>query len=149
MALTKLQREFIEHILLCEEEGSHLSDPRWADIHQLNPQAVKDWKKGKEFSRVLELERERRKEQSPGARRTYQWAMEQAVLNYDKARSEAERRQWWKEIVTLTKPEDDASDTIDYSTYSDDDLWALIIERGLESSASQYQAELERIQGES
>jgi len=147
MAVTRLQREFIEHLML-KEQGSALSDAEWGRIVGIDPEVLKGWKKTKEFNIALERERDRWTSLSPMERRTHLWAIEEAVKNYkaaQRAKSDAERRHWWKIVSDLTKPKEDESNTLDYSDYPDEELWRLIEERGLESDALRIESELKGV----
>lgn len=133
MAVTRLQREFIEHLML-KDQGNMLSDAEWARIAGLDPEVCKGWKKTQEFNAALDRETQRWQHLSPFERRTHLWAIEEAVKNYKSAqrsKAEAEKRHWWKLVMDLTAPAKDDGGTIDYSSYSEQDLWHLIEERGL------------------
>jgi hypothetical protein len=147
MAITRLQREFIEHLML-KEQGSALSDAEWGRVVGVDPEVLKGWKKTKEFTTALDRERTRWTSLSPMERRSHLWAIEEAVKNYKTAqssRSDAERRHWWKIVADLTKPKEDECNTLDYSSYPDEELWRLIEERGFESDAARIESELKGV----
>jgi hypothetical protein len=143
MAITRLQREFIEHLML-REQGSGISDAEFGRIIGVDNEVLKGWKKSKGFKAALERERERWKTLSPFERRTHLWAIEEAIKNYTSCKKDnaAEKRHWWKLLMETTKTSAEDTSVIDYSSYTDDDLWNLIEERGLQDEALRIQSEL-------
>jgi hypothetical protein len=133
MPLSKRQREFVEHLLVCEETG--MTDKDWAALMGLSAGTCQEWKKRPDVKDALDAAR---KEYDAGAsvlgRKTFTWALEEAVVNYRKslkADDMREARQWWLTIKNLTEPEARSSARVDYGAWSIEDLGAEVFRRGL------------------
>ena len=131
--LSKRQREFVEHLLVSEETG--MSDREWAELIGVSPATCVAWKRKPDVIDALEAAK---KEYDAGAsvlgRKTFTWALEEAVVNYRKslaADDMREARQWWLTIKNLTEPEARSSARVEYGSWSDEDLQAEVFRRGL------------------
>lgn len=138
MALTKLQREFIEHLIISADTG--LTDARWADLNSIPPNRCQSWKSKPDFQKALATRTaEYEATRSVTKQRTWLWSLEEAVTNYDRAKDGTERRKWW-EIVNKLTAEQEVSNRVDYSEFTDEELWSLIIDRGLDEKTLRIEA---------
>ena len=124
-----------------------MSDKEWAELMGLSPSTCIAWKHKPEVKEALEAAK---KEYDAGAsvlgRKTFTWALEEAVVNYRKslkADDMREARQWWLTIKNLTEPEARSSARVDYSAWSMEDLESEVFRRGL----TEVEAALQNLQG--
>jgi hypothetical protein len=145
--MTKRQREFVEHVVSCEDTG--MTDKEWAGLMGVSPQTCAIWRKKPEIAKAIEdLSKEYDAGSSVLGRRTFVWSLEQMVVNYNRcldgeSSDMREARQWLLQIQKLTEPEARSSARVDYSQWSEADLEAEVFRRGL----TEVEAALEGLQG--
>lgn len=120
MALTKLQREYIDHAVISADSG--ISDIEWCKRVGITPRAVQIWKKDNaEVAAALAAAQKAYDEtNSLYGRKTYIWTLEEAEQSYKvakKAGDSAEARKWWKELNRLAEPVEDSGPRVDYSEW--------------------------------
>lgn len=162
MPITKLQYEFIDHLLVKPESG--LSNNEWAKLHSLHPQTVKFWLQKPEFKAIYESKRKDYEEQvSHTGRRMWQAVAErnyrivkECEEAYTKA-SKTDKPKWMAELRKCNVALQDSVKffatpdvEVDLTGWKDEELWNEIIARGLtggdpwtESSPSSEQSQEE------
>jgi predicted Abi (CAAX) family protease len=110
----------------CKLQGVSL---KWLSRRKNEPQHL-------EFQKAVEAgRRELEDSVDPTALVMRDWALEEAFVQYKKADSSSEKRQWLKQIKEDTAHVDMSGQTIDYSEVSDEDLLNMVMNRGLTPSA--------------
>ena len=143
MPLTKLQQELIEHLLVKADTG--MSDVRWCELLGVPHDTVKSWLKRPEFKAALEVaKRDFDEQQSHFGRKAWNWSVETCIVNYEKAEKayqrasasdkvklSAEMRLWMDKIQKETAQFASRERMIDYSGFTDEELWEEIVGREL------------------
>jgi hypothetical protein len=128
--LTPTQHSFIRHLVIRRDDPKNtLSEEQFATYVGVHPKTLQLWKKKPEFAEALTRAFEEY-DQSGDYFRTCarHQVLEQGLVEFGKAKG-AERRKWWAQLVKETQDAEMASDTIDYSSLSDDELEALCLSR--------------------
>lgn len=132
--LNALQKAAVKHLAMKEftPPESQMSDVKWCELMSVANNTLTRWKKDLEFSRALEAEiDEIGKRADPFASAAREFALEQMVVQYEKAKG-GEKRHWLKLIMENTEHVKVTEEATDYSALSDDELEAKCVKRGLQ-----------------
>ena len=131
--LNQLQRAAIRHLVAHEfsPPDTRLQHKQWCDVMGISVRTLERWRSLDEFKRAHEKARKDAEETcDPFALYARQFALEQLVsLLSDKKLTAAEKRATIKDIMAQTAHVADASDAVDYSEMSDEDLEAVALNR--------------------
>lgn len=132
MPLSRRQREFVEHMVCCEDTG--VTDADFAVMIGVSPETVKGWRRRPDVTAAFEVALAAYEDvSSPLGRKTFVWAVEEAIVNY-RASEGAEKRHWWKVIHDMTEPTASASAKVDYSEWTMTDLEDEFSKRGMDET---------------
>ena len=143
--LNPIQRPAIRHLVSYEfsPPDTRLEHKDFCEQIGITDRTLRNWQHNAEFAAARDKAIEEAEESSdPFALVARQWALEQLMALYKKAKTTTEKRQILKEVLEKTKHVEDAGSIVDYSEMSEADLIAMCINRKV-SPVAMTQAELE------
>jgi hypothetical protein len=136
--LSKRKREFVEHMLCCEETG--FTDKEFAERIGVRADTASKYRHDPDVIAAYETAlKEQEQTASIFGAKTFIWTLEEAIINYKGAEG-ADKRLWWKLIRDLTEPMAGSSGRVDYSMWNDADLEAEFTRRGLNETEAAIEA---------
>jgi hypothetical protein len=130
--LSSPQRAYIRHLVVRKDDTeSTISNREFADIIGVHEKTLIYWQKGAEFQEALAKATEEYQNSTDYFKTCLKHrVLEHGWVEYQKAKG-AERRKWWSQLVKETADADVASDTIDYTHLSEDELINIMLSRSV------------------
>ena len=148
--LNPLQKAAIKHLVAYEfsPPDTRLDHKDFCELVGVSDRTLRFWQKQPEFSAAFQAALAEAEETSdPFALIARQWALEQLMAIYKKAKTSTEKRQILKEVMDKTKHVD-TGEVVDYSDYSEEDLLLMCLNRKVSPASmteEQLKAELVRL----